>query len=177
MGDAARKLTFGSHTLAELSSYLHDVALFAEIRDEPGALEQVASKMKLEKYSRGEAIIKEGTPGTAMYVLIQGEASVLKSTLEHEPFTVAILKSTNHAFFGEGALLDDDLRSATIRADVDCECLAFSREDFKDFCDRYPAWAMPVLRRVAQAVMGRLRGVNNDMVLLYKALVQHIRGE
>jgi CRP-like cAMP-binding protein len=102
---------------------------------------------------------------------------VYKSTLEGEPYKVAILKADSHAFFGEGGLLDSEARSATIRAETRCSCLVLKREAFERFCVGYPQFALPVLLRIARAVMSRLRKSNTDLSLLYNALVAEIRGQ
>ena len=73
-----------------------------------------------------------------MYILVHGAASVFKQTTEGELYRVTILNGTDHAFFGEGALLDADSRSATIRADLECICLVLDRESFEKFGKQYP---------------------------------------
>ena len=112
-----------------------------------------------------------------MFILIEGAASVYRHTAEGELYRVTILNGEEHAFFGEGALLDSDSRSATIRADVECVCLVLGREAFAEFGKKHPAWAFPVLVRIARAVMARLRKTNQDLTLVYNALVSEIRGQ
>ena len=74
-------------------------------------------------------------------------------------------------FFGEGGLLEADTRTATIRAESTCRCLVLAKADFEEFCTMNPQWALPILKRVAKAIMNRLKNMNNDLSLLYKALV------
>jgi CRP/FNR family cyclic AMP-dependent transcriptional regulator len=155
---------------------LKDVALFADIGKMQGALEDLARMMELKRFMPGECIIKEGESGSEMFLLIQGEASVHKSTSEGDLYKVAILHGEKHAFFGEGGLLDSDARSATIQADSECHCLVLSRKSFEIFGAAHPQWALPISLRIARAVMARLRKTNNDLMLLYNALVAEIRG-
>jgi CRP-like cAMP-binding protein len=130
-----------------------------------------------EHYLPGQEIIRENEAGAEMFILIQGTASVYRHTAEGELYRVTIFKGEEHVFFGEGALLDADLRSATIRADTECVCLVLGREAFAEFGKAHPAWAFPVLARIARAVMTRLRKTNQDLTLVYNALVNEIRGQ
>lgn len=161
----------------EAVEHLKTVSLFEEIKPYPGALEQIAEIMETRNYSPGDSIITEGEGGGEMYLLIAGEASVYKSTAEGDHYKVAILKGENHAFFGEGGLLDSDPRSATIKADTLCTCMVLERSRFESFGRKNPQWALPILSRIARAVMARLRKTNNDLLLLYNALVSEVRGE
>lgn len=157
--------------------YLKEVNLFSDLHENPTALDQLACLMEERRFKIQDAIIRESEASTEMFILISGEASVYKSTTEGELYKVAILKSTHPIFFGEGALLDAEARSATIRADAECHCLVLSREKFNLFIKRDPAWALPIIQRIARSLLSRLRKTNDDLSLLYHALVEEIRGK
>ena len=93
-----------------------------------------------------------------------------------EAFPVALLDAGNHPFFGEAALLQNDVRSATIRCETDCRCLMLKRADFERFCQTYPQWALPIIRKIGCVILERLHLANNDIVLLYNALVNEVKG-
>lgn len=155
---------------------LRGVALFEDIQDNLPALQGVASMMVEKKFKPGAFIIKESENGTEAFILVHGHAEVFKSTTEGDLFKVAILTSERRSFFGEGALLDADARSATIQATTECHCLALSYDLFESFSTSHPDWALPILRRIARTVLARLQKSNHDMMLLYNALVAEIRG-
>jgi len=157
--------------------HLEEVTLFLDIKDQPGALTSLSKKMRMQKYLPGESIIKEGETGSELFLLLNGTASVFKSTTEGEQYKVAILDASNHVFFGEGGLLDTDARSATILAETVCLCLILDRVAIDEFGKEHPEWALPILLRIARVVMERLRKTNNDLMLLYNALVSEIRGD
>ena len=156
--------------------YLQAVTLFTELRDIPGALEELSRVMQMKVYKPESPILVEGQTGAEMFFLVEGEASVYKSTAEGDQYRVAILHGSQGVFFGESGLLDSDARSATITADTECHCLVLDRAAFDSFCRSNPQWGMPVVLRIARAVMGRLRKTNNDLMLVYNALVTEIRG-
>lgn len=165
--------TYGSDVLAKL----HDVVLFQDIKNEHGALEALASIMSSRKIAADVDILTEGQVGTEMFILVAGRASVYKQTPQGDEFKVAIFEGGKNIAFGENGLIDADARSATIRADIDCECIVLERKNFERYSKTFPQWALPVYRRIAQAVMNRMKKTNNDMLLLYNALVAEIRGE
>ena len=152
------------------------VPLFQDLLKNEAALSRLADMMEERTYKPGTAIIKEGEAGSEMFLLIEGNASVFKKTGEGEMYKVAILDGAKHVFFGEGSLLDSDARSATITAETVCICLVLSSAQFDQFGLENPQWSLPVLRRIARVVMARLRRANDDMTLLYNALVAEIRG-
>ena len=157
--------------------HLRKVSLFADIAGNEEALIELSSAIGVVRFEPGQEIMRENEAGSEMYILVRGAASVFKQTTEGELYRVTILNGQEHAFFGEGALLDADSRSATIRADIECECLVLDRESFESFGRENPQWAFPILVRIARAVMGRLRKSNLDLTFVYNALVSEIRGQ
>lgn len=156
--------------------HLKNVGLLQDLKENAQALSELAMGMIEKKFYPGGAIITEGETGSEMFLLIKGQASVYKSTPEGDFYKVAILSGDHSACFGEGGLLGSDARSATIRADSACECLVLDRKAFEAFGKQYPQWALPVVYRITHAMMSRLKKANNDLMLLYKALVAEIRG-
>jgi CRP/FNR family transcriptional regulator, cyclic AMP receptor protein len=171
---SAKKLPEVTPTLAVVvdnQEILSKVSLFADIKDNPEAFSVLYKLMTLHIYKAGETIIKEGDTGTDFYILADGAASVFKKTQDGDLYKVAILAGHMGAFFGESGLLEADTRTATIRAETECRCLVLTRTDFENYCNANPQWALPILKRVAKAIMGRLKNMNHDLGLLYKALV------
>ncbi len=164
------------HSFEEIVEFLRGVSLFEEIKGDGKAMEAIARITVSRSYRPGDTMIKEGEMGTEMFLLIDGDAGIFKNTLEGDRYKVAILRSLDRPFFGEGGLLGSDARSATIVADTDCNCLTLSRESFAKFSREQSQWALPILLKIAKVVMGRLQKTNNDLMLLYNALVAEIRG-
>lgn len=85
----------------------------------------LASVSIRRKYAEGATIVKEGQVGHEFYVVVNGNAGVIRGGL-----TLATLASGD--YFGEKALLHDDVRAATVVAKTDTECLEISREKFRE---------------------------------------------
>lgn len=163
----------GKYSRAE---YLRGNILFSDFSTETEALEAVADIMTERSFKPQQEITSEGETGSEMFFFVEGTASIYKTTSEGERYKVAVLQGAQHCFFGEGAILDNEARSATIIADVACTCLVLEREKFWQFSKRHPDWAFPILVRITREIMTRLRKTNSDLTLLYNALVAEIRG-
>ena len=160
----------------DVAGYLRKVSLFTGVGENKDAMESLEKVLTVCEFEPNSVIIREKDIGSEMYFLVEGEASVCKSTPDGDIYKVVILKGENHAFFGEGGLLENEARVATIRAETHCRCLKLDRNAFAKFSLDQPQWALPILTKIAQAVMARLRKSNEDLTLLYKALVAEIRG-
>lgn len=166
-------------TTVETNDPIHSlskVPLFSSLHTIPDALKALASIMKIQKFSAGSTLLTEDELGDQFFVLIEGQVSVYKKTPEGDSYKVAILKSENTPALGEGGLIEAEPRTATIKCDSNCTCLVLTRDQFLIFSEKYPEWSVPILKKIAIQLMGRLKQTNNDLMLLHKALMNEIRG-
>lgn len=159
----------------EAKSVLKAVSIFADIKDNEEALSLLTGMMKNQKFPAGHTLIEQGTNGDEFYVLCDGNVSIFKKTPEEDRYKVVVLSHQSHPSFGEGGLMEGEIRSATIICDTPVECLVLARKDFESFCRQSPQFALPVLKKIAQSLMGRLNQTSNDLMLLHKALMDEIR--
>jgi len=101
---------------------LQRVPLFGDLgtRD----LQRIARLFKLRRFAAGETIIKEGSGGSAFFVIESGEAAVLVNSRKK-----ATLKPGD--YFGEVALIDAGTRTATVTAATDLVCWGLTYWDFR----------------------------------------------
>jgi len=114
--------------------------------------------------------VREGDPGDAMYLILEGElrASVTRRGKES---ILATLKAGD--FFGEISLLDKGPRSADVIANERSTLLKITRASFARLRRQDPALAGPFLFSLSQILVGRMRAVNRryvDSVLMMQAL-------
>jgi flavin-dependent dehydrogenase len=77
----------------------------------------IDTKSKLGKYyKQGETIITQGDMGDCMYVILEGSVDVFRKDNGFENNIASLHKSD---FFGEMALFENDVRSATIKSSSD----------------------------------------------------------
>ncbi|MEW6515343.1 MAG: cyclic nucleotide-binding domain-containing protein [candidate division FCPU426 bacterium] len=150
---------------------LRQITLFKQLKDDPGALAKVAALIRTQAFPPGHCIIREGERGDAMYILNRGSVRVEKKTLAKDPFVVANLTDDMNAFFGEVALMDDDLRSASVCALTRVECFVLRKRDFERLCADNPKIGFYVVREIARSLAGRLRKTTADNATLIAALI------
>jgi CRP-like cAMP-binding protein/Fe-S-cluster-containing hydrogenase component 2 len=119
------------------------VSLFQALTAEERA--KVASLLTLDRYPAGAVICQEGYSGDTFYIIWRGQVKVT-NTRENQQHTLAYLHEDN--FFGEGALLSDRPRQATVTALTDVEVLRLKRDDFVQLVA-----AKPALEQAIRAVM------------------------
>ncbi|MGI5864652.1 MAG: cyclic nucleotide-binding domain-containing protein [Myxococcales bacterium] len=115
------------------------------------ALARAASQKRFEA---GATIIREGTPETTVYVLVEGRAQVYKGG---KPLRVNRAEVVLHPgqLFGEIAPLCAAPRNASVVALEVCTVLAIPGEDFKGVVDRVPRlhYQMSVVVRSRRAAL------------------------
>jgi CRP/FNR family transcriptional regulator, cyclic AMP receptor protein len=153
---------------------LRQISLFKKIKDEDEALKKIGAIVTICNYPKGAFIIKEGEQGDVMYILSKGRVSIEKKTLKDDSYTVVKLTDEMHVFFGELALMDSDVRSASVIAETDCECFCIKKEDFDRLGDGDTRVGLYVTREIAKILAGRLRNSSKDNITLFEALVAEI---
>src|SRR5436190_22289406 len=113
------------------------------------ALARLAAYMGPVAVRAGEVIITEGEPGDALYIVVRGTFAVLVGGDGGERVNTV---GPGH-YLGELALLIDEPRSATVRADTDGELLRLDRRQFMELLGRDAGAA----RAVATTLAHRLR--------------------
>lgn len=123
------------------------VPLFSSLDER--AMYDISTILRLKRYRKNEIIIKEGTQGDAMYFIVKGSVSVIKNNF------VKTLK--NGDFFGEIALIENVLRTATIKANTKCELLELSRYDFNNLINTKPE----LLKQIEKIAKKRYKNEND----------------
>jgi hypothetical protein len=95
----------------ELEDLLKSVPMFEPLS--LAIIEQLAGGMMEVRFPRGAAIIQEGEPGDAFYILIDGTVQVLRDGVD-------IAEMGAGDSFGEVALISGEPRNATVTAAEDC---------------------------------------------------------
>jgi len=91
---------------------------------------KIADALKIQKFKKGEYIVKEGEKGDTFYFIEEGEAVATKLlTSDGQPQNVYHYKSGD--YFGEIALLRDAPRAANIVTETDVVVAALDRFSFK----------------------------------------------
>lgn len=136
---AARNLKPGS---AAREASVFDPALLAR-------LEQALPRTAAVRYAQGTIIMKEGQVGVYMYVVKTGKVAIAIGS------NVVEVVGPGGAF-GEMAVIDQSPRTARAGSVEDCVLLAIDRPSLLEAVRKEPAFAMAMLRGIAE----RLRHMN-----------------
>ena len=140
-------------------------------------LELVANLCQEVVFQEGEIIFREQSEGKELYVIAQGEVDILinpalvggPSTNKQKETRLVTLRRGQS--FGEIALVDEGLRSATARAaQKDTRLLLIPRDKIIMLCETYPQLGYRLMNNLAVDLAMKIR--NTDLrireQLLYK---------
>jgi CRP/FNR family transcriptional regulator len=136
-------------TSAEL---LRSVPLFADL--EAGELERFSRVAVPRSFPAGTRVFHEGDRSDACYIVREGSFRVTREHSDGRAITLATLGPGE--VFGELAMLDGDLRSASAEALSDGELLALPAVDVKGLLARHPEISL----KLVSALVRRLRAAN-----------------
>lgn len=102
------------------------VELFAELDKED--LERIAKACVVREFKAGDIVVRENEVGVAFYVIDTGRVQVVKNLGGQDEQVLDTMGPAS--FFGEMALFDNHVRSASIRAVEDTRCLVLTKWDF-----------------------------------------------
>ncbi len=113
------------------------------------------------QFRAGENILSEGSSGHFMYIILDGEVEIRKKLASGG------FKPLCHLFagncFGEMALVDNDVRSASVKAIEKCLLLRVGEGDFW----KNPTMSAKLYRNIARLLSRRLRDTNAMISFAY----------
>jgi sigma-B regulation protein RsbU (phosphoserine phosphatase) len=141
---------------------------------DPENLVDVADLARVRNFDAGATIVHEGRLEHTFYIVLDGEAEVVKR-MGHGEQRLAL--KTPGTFFGEMALIEDVPRSATVRALKSCWMLEIDDHVFDQLLERQPSVALTIVRRLStnlrktdQAIIENLRRKNEELARAYEEL-------
>jgi small-conductance mechanosensitive channel/CRP-like cAMP-binding protein len=138
----------------EIIALLRKVDFLQALKEEEVSM--LAEDLSHHLFGRGEAICKQGEPGSTFYIIKSGHIAV---KVKKDEVEVEVARLQPGSYFGEMSLLAGDARSATCVAVEDSELLCLDRETFGVLLQENPpvAQAMSdILAARAQATQKRL---------------------
>ncbi|RJP54815.1 MAG: cyclic nucleotide-binding domain-containing protein [Anaerolineaceae bacterium] len=140
----------------------------------PTQLELVGNLCHEVAFNAGDVIFQENSGSKELYVIMQGEVDILinrGNSGSNNKTETAIARLRRGQSFGEVALVDEGLRSATARAaQKDTRLLLIPRDKIIMLCETYPTLGYRLMYNLAADLAMKIR--NTDLrireQLLYK---------
>ncbi|HPO49716.1 MAG TPA: cyclic nucleotide-binding domain-containing protein, partial [Spirochaetota bacterium] len=130
---------------------LKNIPLFEELNID--SLLLISSISEYADYEENRIVVNEGDSSDKFFVIIRGEVAVTKGEKE-----LAVLKSGE--IFGEMGVIDDAIRTATIKTKVKTLFLEIDGKNFVDLLKRYGSISFSVIRTISErlrTLLGKLK--------------------
>jgi len=133
--------------MSAMADSLKTVPLFSELSEKD--LRNLEQSMHEKRYEPGQSVVTQGESGIGFFVILEGSAKVSVSGQERRTLRTG-------DYFGELALLENEIRSASITAaDDGLVCAGMTAWHFRPFIRDHPDIAWTLLKELAR----RLRAV------------------
>lgn len=133
----------------------------------PSQLERIAVLCREKRFNTGDLIFEENSVGDELYIVVQGEVDIQvdpslvadANTQPTRPVTITTLRRGQS--FGEIALVDEGLRSASARcASNNTILLAISRAGLIGLCDTDPQLGYRLMNNLAADLAFKIRSTD-----------------
>lgn len=144
---------------------LKEVTLFHNLSD--AMLAEFAGYFKKTNYAAGDVVFKEKTQGDSLYIIVGGEVTIEKAMDEEgrEFKTLAILSAGD--FFGEMAVMQDQVRFAQARASRDSSLYEIGREKLFSFIKENPETGISIFSEIMRSLLKRLQHTSSELTMLF----------
>ncbi|MGM0568893.1 MAG: cyclic nucleotide-binding domain-containing protein [Elusimicrobiota bacterium] len=157
--------------MSNIFEILRETEVFNVFSDEE--LSQLGDKLKMEKYDKGDLIFQEGSGGSSMFLVCEGEVEIYKKSR-------MLTRFKKGEIFGEMALLGGELRSASAVASRLCSLIEIKPDDFSEFLLNNAKSGCRFLISAVSKMSERLRQTSSYLVTVYeigKVIGEHFKLE
>jgi len=144
-------------TIPDKILHLKGVEIFKDLSiRELAAIASVTEEIVLPEK---EIVIRESDYGETMYLIITGDVSVIKGLGKANEIELDRIAAGD--YFGEMALFEDVVRSASIRTERETRLLVLNKIEFKEIVREYPKIAMNICRILSE----RIRKLHKKIII------------
>ena len=128
--------------------FLSKVSIFSHMKESD--IQRISEMAQIHLFHDGDLIIREGDHDRRLFVIVNGKAEVIKNLGEKHEKRVRTLGS--YSYFGEMALIDDLVRSASVLARDETQVLSLAQQELHQEIKKYPAMAFELLKMLSQRI-------------------------
>ena len=136
----------------------------------------IAKHMNFVGIDKDALLFREGEKGDYVCFVLEGSLDVIKRTENNDTIKIATL--TKGDSIGEMSILDQIVRSATIRACEKSKVVSLSLEDFELILNDYPKIRVKILKGISRYMSLNMRRTSKlfaDMTENYMSLLEDYR--
>jgi CRP/FNR family cyclic AMP-dependent transcriptional regulator len=127
---------------------LAEVSIFSHLKKR--VLKRIAKGTQLQSFRKGETIVREGERDGRLFIMVSGEAEVVKALGSGNECSLRTLGA--RSYFGEMALIDDLVRTASVVAKADTQTLVLEQWNLRTEIERNPMMAIELLQMMRQRI-------------------------
>ncbi|OGR43740.1 MAG: hypothetical protein A2X35_08760 [Elusimicrobia bacterium GWA2_61_42] len=144
---------------------LKGTALFRNLSD--AMLAEFAGYFKKTAYKAGDVIFREKSAGSTLYIIAEGEVVIEKGLDEQGREFKTLASLLEGDFFGEMAVLDNQVRFAQSRAARDTQVYEVGRQEFFSFVKEHPETGISIFSEILRTVFRRLQHTSSELTMLF----------
>lgn len=153
----------GTEATASLESEIAECPLLKDL--EPAEREHLLKMSAPKSFTANNPVIfKEGDVGDGFYIILSGQVRISKMDSKGNEHLLSSLSAGD--FFGEMALFDDEIRSATAESLEPVQVLWISRRDFDTLLSEGSSLAAKILFKMTMDLSNRMRLLNERYVYI-----------
>ncbi|MBU0561557.1 MAG: cyclic nucleotide-binding domain-containing protein [Bacteroidetes bacterium] len=138
-------------------------------------LKQLMELIHNRVYSVNEHVFYEGDPGIGLYIIREGKIKIYQSIDGGERNELAVFNRGD--FFGELALMDEAIRSASAVAVENSKLAVIFKPDLDYFLEKHPKQGIAILKGLSQMIALRLKLLDVEYLRLYKLYLEKSEGK
>jgi CRP-like cAMP-binding protein len=136
-------------TVGDPAARLGRIGIFADLTE--AELRELAAELDEQSFPEGGWVLRQGTPGAGLFIVVDGEVGVVIDDEERVTLTTG-------SFFGEVSALLGEPTTASIVVRRSLRCLVIPREQAEAFLLAHPH----VMFRMLQTEARRLRTISPE---------------
>ncbi|MDZ7700069.1 MAG: cyclic nucleotide-binding domain-containing protein [Deltaproteobacteria bacterium] len=127
---------------------LAEVSLFSLMKRRD--LKRLAKSVTRHHYDKGDIIIREGARDGRLFIMVSGEAEVIKGLGHEMEKSLRMLRAGS--YFGEMALIDDYVRTASVVAREKTQVLCLDQWNIREEIKKYPNIAIELMQSLGRRI-------------------------
>ena len=144
----------------QITIFLKNIELFHDLND--GEREKLSNFFEIEIHKKDTLLFTENNPRKSLYILVEGEIELFKSTPFGEEKRLTIFNKFD--FLGEGAFIDDSPHSTSAKATLNSTVLILTREKFLQLEKEDSQISLKILSRMSKVIFRRMQFANTRII-------------
>jgi CRP-like cAMP-binding protein len=129
-------------------NFLAEVSLFSHLKKRD--LRRVAKLTRYETFQAGDVIVREGERGGQLLIIVKGQAEVIKGLGGGAEWRLQTLGP--RSYFGEMALIDDWVRTASVVAKTEMLVLSLDHWNLRKEIEKDPVISIELLQMLTRRI-------------------------